>query len=40
MLNLDGLTDAGCLASLDEVRYGFVRGDVADAAFRQARRVA
>ncbi|WP_174300767.1 dTDP-glucose 4,6-dehydratase [Caulobacter sp. S45] len=37
VLNLDKLTYAGCLASLGEVdasdRYGFVRGDVADAAF-------
>ena len=37
VLNLDKLTYAGCLASLGEVdgsdRYGFVQGDVADAAF-------
>ena len=37
VLNLDKLTYAGCLASLAEVdgstRYGFVQGDVADAAF-------
>ncbi len=37
VLNLDKLTYAGCLASLGEVdstaRYGFVRGDVADASF-------
>ncbi len=37
VLNLDKLTYAGCLASLGEVdgsaRYGFTRGDVADAGF-------
>ncbi len=37
VLNLDKLTYAGCLANLGEVdgshRYGFVQGDVADAAF-------
>ncbi len=37
VLNLDKLTYAGCLASLGDVdgstRYGFVQGDIADAAF-------